>query len=226
MDALGPKHSNIELQITYTFLRKYPQSLPRIYDESSYPLSKSKIVDMNNVICLGFDDIFTYENFSRDIVRLPSAGSTISPDIIRATNSKPLDLVLKLNQIDNRGMYWEVGFKKIDGSLRGMNIVTISENYSPVAFGFSVITFYVSVVYLLGRIIRATLGGGGSQGVMLTDMPNPEPLINLCSGVYLSRMTGDLLREEELYYELIDILRSPEVTKMLTGRSSIKEKID
>ena len=55
-------------------------------------------------------------------------------------------------------------------------------------------------------------------------MPNPDPLINLCRGIYLSRMSGDLYREEMLYYELIDILRSPEIMKMLTGTSSIKKK--
>ncbi|CAG9318174.1 PIEZO2_4 [Blepharisma stoltei] len=225
-DALGPKKTTIELQITYTFVRKYPQTVQRISEEVSYPLSIEQILDLNSVICLGFTNSFSYEKFDRIIYRLPSAGSSISPDPIEATNSVPYDLVMNLNKTDTNGLFWEVGFLDSAKNFVGMNIVTISENYSPVAFGFSVITFYVSVVWLLGRIIRATLASGGSTGVLLTDMPDPEPLINLCSGVYLSRMTGDLLREEELYYELIDILRSPEVTKMLTGRSSIKEKSD
>jgi hypothetical protein len=38
-------------------------------------------------------------------------------------------------------------------------------------------------------------------------------------------MTGDLVREEVLYYELMDIFRSPELIKMVTGSSSVKNKV-
>lgn len=57
-------------------------------------------------------------------------------------------------------------------------------------------------------------------------MKSSAPLITLCSGIYVSRMRGDLVREEELYYELIDILRSPELVKMMTGKLSVKHKQD
>lgn len=89
-------------------------------------------------------------------------------------------------------------------------------------FNFSVITFYISVVYLAGRILRLVTGGM-ARNVVLSEMPCPDHLINLCEGIYVARMGGKLLKEEELYYELIDIIRSPEIIKMVTGRSSIKD---
>jgi Protein of unknown function (DUF3595). len=76
---------------------------------------------------------------------------------------------------------------------------------------------------LIGKILRVVVNGGANN-IPLTDMPNPDPLINLCGGIYVSRMHGDLYREEMLYYELIDILRSPEIIKMVSGSSSIKKK--
>lgn len=111
-----------------------------------------------------------------------------------------------------------------DHVLQGINIFTTSEFYSPITFSFSVITFYVSIVGLFGRLIRWSLAG--PVNFIMSEMPNPEPLINLCSGIYFSRMTGDLKREEELYYELVDILRSPEMLKLITGSSSLKEKVE
>jgi hypothetical protein len=117
-----------------------------------------------------------------------------------------------------------VGTISENHSLIGLSFFTISEKYSPMTFSFSVITFYISVVGLAGRLLRMVLAG--PVNFIMTEMPNPEPLINMCNGVYLSRMTGDLLREEVLYYELVDIIRSPEMLKGITGKSSIKEKLD
>ena len=56
-------------------------------------------------------------------------------------------------------------------------------------------------------------------------MPRPDSLLLLCEGVLISRLENNIEREEELYYILIDIIRSPEVIKMITD-SSIKKKVD
>jgi hypothetical protein len=158
------------------------------------------------------------------VVWLPSSGQNMNPDVIKDEKTNN-NIVMKKLEDDFGYFYWEIGVESKDAeSLEGLTFFTISENYSPMTFSFSVITFYISVVGLAGRLLRMVLAG--PVNFIMTEMPNPEPLINMCNGVYLSRMTGDLKREEELYYELVDIIRSPEMLKSITGRSSIKDKND
>lgn len=53
-------------------------------------------------------------------------------------------------------------------------------------------------------------------------MPFPDPIIELCDGISLARIKNDLVLEEELYYLLMDLMRSPEMLKLIT-HSSISE---
>ena len=57
-------------------------------------------------------------------------------------------------------------------------------------------------------------------------MPEPDGLLNLCEGVIIYRLENNLKMEAELYYTLIDIFRSPEILKIVTGGclTSIKKK--
>ena len=48
-------------------------------------------------------------------------------------------------------------------------------------------------------------------------MPYPYDLIELCDGIIVYRMEGDLKKENELYNLLIRIYRSPEILLKLTG---------
>ena len=54
---------------------------------------------------------------------------------------------------------------------------------------------------------------------MLTEMPQPEQLINLCEGIKTARFSFDLEKEEHLYYVLIELMRSPDYLKLLTKSS-------
>jgi hypothetical protein len=74
----------------------------------------------------------------------------------------------------------------------------------------SVVTFYFSVVYLAGRLLR-TVTSGSASNIIMTEMPHPDQLIAMCEAIYKTRMTGDILKKQKLYYELISILRSPEI---------------
>ena len=125
-------------------------------------------------------------------------------------------------------IYWAIGLSDdanntVTKEWENLNFIVISDRYSPATFNFSVLTFYISIVYVAGRVLRMMTGGKASN-LMLTEMPCPDPLINLCEGIYLSRMTGDTVKEELLYYDLIDILRSPEIAKLVTMPSSRKDK--
>ena len=78
---------------------------------------------------------------------------------------------------------------------------------------------------------------GLASSFLLSTLPNPDPLIELCEAIIIARNECDfykyfiqkveiILREELLYYYLIDVLRSPEVVKALTGScvEAIREK--
>ena len=49
-------------------------------------------------------------------------------------------------------------------------------------------------------------------------MPYQNDLIELCDGITVFRMEGNLIKEYELYNLLIRIYRSPEILLKLTGK--------
>lgn len=217
--------SNVELEVQYNFYRSYPSTQQTVTAQQSIELSNPDAIFLYNrtLNCSGAanntDNTFKLANSFDRIIRLLSTGTSLSPILIKNDNlNTPIQL--KLVKTSNT-LYWNI----TQDPTNNLAFYLISENYSPVTFNFSVITFYVSVVFLIGRLLRGIVIGG-SNNIPLTDMPNPDPLINICSGIYISRMNGDLYKEELLYYELIDILRSPEILKMVSGPSSIKKKED
>lgn len=59
----------------------------------------------------------------------------------------------------------------------------------------------------------------------MIDAVNTEELIMVCQCIYIYRKQNNLKNEEELYMILIDIMRSPETLKSITG-TSLKKKLD
>jgi hypothetical protein len=51
-------------------------------------------------------------------------------------------------------------------------------------------------------------------------MPHVEEIINLCEGVRLARYMYDFEQEEKLYYDLIELMRSPDYLRSLTKSST------
>ena len=104
---------------------------------------------------------------------------------------------------------------------KGLVFHTFSDKASSSTSGYSVLTFYVSFVLLAGTYVR-NFFSGEAEKVSLTEMPNPEDIINLCEGVLVSRYSFDYDQEEKLYYILIELMRSPDYLKILT-KSSIEQ---
>jgi hypothetical protein len=50
-------------------------------------------------------------------------------------------------------------------------------------------------------------------------MTNPDELLLLCEAIHISRLENNIEREEYLYFIMLDILRSPEVVKIITETS-------
>ena len=210
---------NLKFLAQYVFTRDYPKNQQTVTNHETTSMNDKDCEAFYELACLNKSGTFTKNNIFRKVVRLQSTGSNILPIIIRENDLKT-DIAVSFTNSTEK--VWRIGRNK---DFDGIRLYVVSEKYSPVTFNFSVITFYISVVYLVGKLLRVIISGGANN-IPLVDMRHPDALMNICSGIYVSRMNGDLKKEEELYYELIDILRSPELMKMITGSSSIKEKQD
>ena len=91
----------------------------------------------------------------------------------------------------------------------GLFFFVFSDKISSSTSGYSVISFYLTFILIIGNYIR-NFFSGQAEKVNLTEMPNPEELINLCEGILTSRHSFDFEQEEKLYYILIEIMRSPD----------------
>jgi hypothetical protein len=209
-----------DIKLQYSFLRKYPIEAKRLDLEQLVTLSRELEQQLFEIICEQEDgEIEIAESFN-EIIRLQSSGRPIIGHDLEVAGFKA-PLILRLN---NELQYWTAQTRK-GNEMTGIKFFVISDQYSPITLNYSVITFYVSIVLFVGSLIKV-LSIGSARNIGWTDMKRTEYLETLCAGIYVSRMIGDIKKEEELYYELIDILRSAEITKMLTGNFSFKHKIE
>jgi Piezo non-specific cation channel, R-Ras-binding domain len=221
---------DLQVNIQSTFTRNYPLNPTNVQINSPHSMCKNQItvdnaISLKKMICYCSGDSLTLTPKLSQIIKLPSAGENIQGYILQ-NDSLNKSLKLTLDNCSGRS-YWSANlYDNINNFAEstGLQFYVISDQYSAATFNFSIITFYISIVYVAGRLIRLITEGTG-MNVVMTDMQNPEHLNTLCSAIYVSRMIWDIKKEEELYYELLDILRSPEITKKLTGKSSIKDKI-
>ena len=205
--------TTVELSMSYTFTREYPPTQTLAKHSASQSLNSSMCGAILNVFLKPPPQYFVFPDFYSEVIRIPTAGTQLDPSSASGSRRGLLNLAFQPD-VGGQFNYW---------TAHGISFYTISEPYSPITFNFSVLTFYVSVVYVVGRLMRLLLAGSAIN-LILTDIPHPEPLQDLCQGVYIARMGGDLKKEERLYFELIDILRSPEVLKIVTGRSALKDE--
>ena len=59
---------------------------------------------------------------------------------------------------------------------------------------------------------------GKTTLIWYTDIPSPEVMFVLIDAIEVARMEMDLLREDILYFYMIELLRNPEDVKSLTGK--------
>ena len=101
----------------------------------------------------------------------------------------------------------------IDG---GINFKVASDKYSKAIFGYSVMSFYISIILVVANYFRF-LFQGSAYNIILSDIPYADPLLVICDGIGQARLRADIMEEEILFWTLIDIMRSPDTVKALTG---------
>ena len=103
----------------------------------------------------------------------------------------------------------------------GIFFYILSDKISTTTLGYSVVTFYITFILLAGNYVRNFFAGEPSK-VTLTEMPECYDIINLCEGIKIARYSYDFEQEENLYYILIELMRSPDYLKYLT-KSSVEQ---
>lgn len=92
------------------------------------------------------------------------------------------------------------------------------------SLGGSIIVFYTSVVLIAASALRGALVPT-SNDIFIVNAPFTEDILMICTAIFIYRVQRKLELEEELYFILIDIMRSPEMIKTITG-SSLKKKLE
>jgi len=101
----------------------------------------------------------------------------------------------------------------------GVSFFTFSLKISPSSSSFTIITFYVSIVLVIASLLRSALEVPANN-IFIYEMIYTDALLLLCECIYIFRMQNKLEKEEEIYYVLMDVMRSPEMIKQITGSAS------
>jgi hypothetical protein len=99
-----------------------------------------------------------------------------------------------------KGDYWTVDqllnetspeYKLPSSKTPGIAFFTFSSKTSPSYFKYSVITFYLSIVLVISKLLRNILVIGGNR-IFIFEIPRAEKLLQLCECVYIYRMRAQL----------------------------------
>ena len=225
----------INFGFTYQFIRPKPTDTKNsvqtvykeIYNKNRPKEAKTDIIENLKKAINGseYNEII-YDKFYYPSVRLTSEANPklIRDSIIDETNNLAINITFHCekdgDKVDYAKSYFELTKIK-NGTNSNIEFHTFSDKVSSYVSEYSVLTFYVTVILLLGNYIR-NFFTGQPEKIMLTEMPEPEKLINLCEGIKQSRYSFELEKEEQLYYVLIEFMRSPDYLKMLT-KSSLRQ---
>jgi hypothetical protein len=94
--------------------------------------------------------------------------------------------------VDYTKSYWTLNIKS-DPNRKGLFFHTFSDKVSTTSVSYDVVTFYISFILVIGQILRSVISGEAEK-IVLTEMPEPANLINLCEGVKISRYRYDFER--------------------------------
>ena len=87
------------------------------------------------------------------------AGSKPSP--ISGWETLWKDIYIKLNTSKTNPLekFWSLSLNQSQDVNNGIKFYTVSDKYTSALSGYSVIGFYISIVYLIGRLLRMSISG-------------------------------------------------------------------
>lgn len=89
---------------------------------------------------------------------------------------------------------------------------------------FNVTTFYTTLVLMIGGQIRLIFIYGTWRG-FIYEITHPDAIIKVVEACYMFRHEQELYKEEESYRMIVEIVRTPDLLKALSG-STLKGDVD
>lgn len=82
---------------------------------------------------------------------------------------------------------------------------------------FNLVGLYATVVFTVAQLFRM-MHADMTTRIQYDDLPNPSPLLIMCQQILMMRELGDFESEESIYWQLIEILRNPQVLIEMTKK--------
>jgi hypothetical protein len=124
-----------------------------------------------------FSRYIQVEKFYTPAVRLSSSPI---PSVIADGNYKDVTL---LSYCGKSKFYWQI----LDSDTNsGLEFFTFSDKVSPASASYDVLTFYVTFILIIGKLVRSAISGNEAERVIYSEMPRPHKLLSLCEGIYYS----------------------------------------
>ena len=226
----------IELVLDYSFYRLLPpesQKASKRYEKKLFlkenidEEKEEKLNKLEDALSNCYDVNITLEKIYSPPIRLKA--SSHPKRILDKKNFQDLEVQLgfvgcknKTYENETKPCYLESYFTFSrflnDTQTEGIKFHVFSDKVSSTTYNYSVLTFYVTFVLLVGNYVR-NFFSGQPEKISLTEMPHNEELLNLCEGIKVSRYSYNFEEEEKLYYILIEIMRSPDYLRLLTSSS-------
>lgn len=216
---------------SFVLTRRFSHRLASLFrSHSVHELTASEKINFAKVLNLTITE-FVVENFIPQFFRVASGGGIVTPLVSDLYASCTLSMgTLKSNTTtSNEGSedyatdWWNV----VCGSCNsenpaeecdGPSFYTISakSTFGTYLEGYSILGLYILVIgtvagYIRGAFVQTQVS------IWMNDLPRVDVIRELLTQLYLSRLHGDLVLEEEVYREIIDIYRQPSEMFKRTG---------
>ena len=228
--------SSIDININYEFDRALPAEAQILKGSFSVPIytfgdeSKGnkengyKIGNLSEAIRMCYDQSIILNRAYSPPIRLTSGPEISSFEDVSNFEWKDVELTflgcVKESPTKNNYFNSYFTFKAFneDNTTEPIEFHIFNDQISETTQGYSVITFYITFVLLVGSYVRDYLASE-PETIMLEEMPHAKKIVDLCEGIKIARYGYDFRNEEYLYTILIELMRSPDYLKILTDSS-------
>lgn len=73
----------------------------------------------------------------------------------------------------------------------GITFRMASDKYSKAIFGYSVMSFYISIILVVANYFRF-LFQGSAYTIIMSDIPYADPILSICDGIHQARLRKDI----------------------------------